>query len=443
MHRMRVAVVLCAAAGALILPARAAALVYPVSDSDGLTTALATAAGTAASDTIELAAGLYPGSFSYGAASPIEIVGAGPALTTIQTNASYAGISLDNGSAANSRIANLGVEITGGTTVRAINAGGTGATVEDVALTTSGGSNLFGIELNASGATIRRVTSSGAFSRVISSYAGSSSISDVTLTGNGSGSGIEADAASSNVVVRRARLSQFGTAAAAKFSGTLVITDSLIDLRGLSSAAALVVGDNNNNSANTSTLTADRLTIAGDAEAAAVNLAAGSVNEPDVMTATVRDSIISGFDTPLECFEGGTVPKGVINVSDTVLTGGTNNTCTDDVGDPGITTTNTTAADPKFVDAGAGDFRLRWDSPLLDLVAQTPDPGLTDLLDEARVVDGNGDGTATADLGAYEYQRTAPVIGTAAYSRVSRRRMATRTRSSARRRIPTRSRRRC
>ena len=71
--------------------------------------------------------------------------------------------------------------------------------------------------------------------------------------------------------------------------------------------------------------------------------------------------------------------------------------------------------DPRFVNPvlGAngvtGDYRLRHDSPLIDLGDATLSSGEQDLGGHDRVVDGDGNGSALADLGAFEYQRSAPV----------------------------------
>lgn len=71
----------------------------------------------------------------------------------------------------------------------------------------------------------------------------------------------------------------------------------------------------------------------------------------------------------------------------------------------------TGGVDPGFVDPAAGDYRPRFDSPLLDagppmLPLAGDDP---DLAGKSRVRDSDGNGSAVRDIGAYEYQRLAPV----------------------------------
>jgi hypothetical protein len=78
------------------------------------------------------------------------------------------------------------------------------------------------------------------------------------------------------------------------------------------------------------------------------------------------------------------------------------------VGLPGPT--DLTVADPGFVDPVAGNYALRADSPLVDHGEAALPAGLatTDLAGGARLVDGNGDGVARTDIGAYEYAPPAP-----------------------------------
>lgn len=61
--------------------------------------------------------------------------------------------------------------------------------------------------------------------------------------------------------------------------------------------------------------------------------------------------------------------------------------------------------DPLFADPSAGNFRILAGSPCVDAGNNTAvPPGLThDLAGRPRIVDGDDDGTATVDLGAYEF----------------------------------------
>ncbi len=67
---------------------------------------------------------------------------------------------------------------------------------------------------------------------------------------------------------------------------------------------------------------------------------------------------------------------------------------------------------PGFVDSDAGDYRLLRTSPLIDAGGTTGSiaSGAKDFVDGNRVVDGNGDGSGLVDIGAFEYQRSAPQV---------------------------------
>ena len=70
------------------------------------------------------------------------------------------------------------------------------------------------------------------------------------------------------------------------------------------------------------------------------------------------------------------------------------------------------SADPLFVDPGGNDYHLQRGSPCIDAGTNAePDLPATDLDDNPRIVDGNGDDVAIVDMGAYEAPALPVVIG--------------------------------
>ena len=66
---------------------------------------------------------------------------------------------------------------------------------------------------------------------------------------------------------------------------------------------------------------------------------------------------------------------------------------------------NCILVDPQFVDAAGGDYHLKDTSPCIDAGdnSYVPPAVHKDMDGNKRIVDGNNDGTATVDIGAYEY----------------------------------------
>jgi hypothetical protein len=144
------------------------------------------------------------------------------------------------------------------------------------------------------------------------------------------------------------------------------------------------------------------------------NIASGTgitsqANGPGETTdVTVSNSIVRGFQTAFLRNAGGGVANLKVDHSDSdggVSTGG-----------PGaFTNTAGVDVDPHFVGGSGPDaFALRPDSPLVDAGDPAPllagEPG-TDLAGASRVVDGDGDGKAVRDIGAFELQQQPPANG--------------------------------
>lgn len=74
------------------------------------------------------------------------------------------------------------------------------------------------------------------------------------------------------------------------------------------------------------------------------------------------------------------------------------------------------SADPQFVDPAAGNYHLRYGSPSVDAGDNSaPDLPSTDIEGAPRILDGNGDGNAVVDQGAYEVTTPAPPQGLRVY----------------------------
>lgn len=68
--------------------------------------------------------------------------------------------------------------------------------------------------------------------------------------------------------------------------------------------------------------------------------------------------------------------------------------------------------DPCFVDAGAGDFTVLPHSPCIDAGTNSPSAPLlaTDITGASRLLDSDGDGLATVDMGAYEVPQSEGIV---------------------------------
>jgi hypothetical protein len=205
--------------------------------------------------------------------------------------------------------------------------------------------------------------------------------------------------------------------------GTLELTSSLLELGTPcgGGCAGVYVTDDTNPSHEVDLANIDQDTIvAGSTSGGAAAGWAVAVNgegNTNSATAEIDSSVGVGFPAPgggsggnVECYKGtggtGAVSIGYSSFNFTGMTGASGSitpacptptlTSNEDQGGP-------SPVAPVFVNAGADDYHLPYNSPLVD----AGDPSLsggTDLDGNARVVNGK------TDIGAYEYQRGAPTV---------------------------------
>jgi hypothetical protein len=183
-------------------------------------------------------------------------------------------------------------------------------------------------------------------------------------------------------------------------NGHLTVADSVIDMRGLGAAAGISAMPGAGGVGKISSVDVDRTTIVGSG--AKYGVLAWADDTGKNATAHVRDTVISGADTPVGRGAGIgaigaklTTDRSVYPDPVTAL----------DVGPGSLVETRHLAVDPAFV--GNGDFHLAAGSPLID--AGTPGSvpaGAVDRDGRPRASDGNGDCTRISDIGAFEYQGT-------------------------------------
>ncbi|MEA2442901.1 MAG: hypothetical protein QOJ12_193 [Thermoleophilales bacterium] len=160
------------------------------------------------------------------------------------------------------------------------------------------------------------------------------------------------------------------------------------------------------------TLNARHVTLVGPGAGTGVHAAANSFDMGAQANANVSDSLIRGYALDAGA-EGGPVGTGTVTLSTSAFdfsktSSNTSLTSINNV--PG--NIDLSGVDPRLQDV-AGDMRPAFNSPLIDrgvpgavLANESP----VDLAGLPRVVDGDGSGGARRDMGAFEYQRSAPVV---------------------------------
>jgi hypothetical protein len=183
--------------------------------------------------------------------------------------------------------------------------------------------------------------------------------------------------------------------------GVVIATDTLITVTQDSGTGVYVGAQSGQNT----TFTADGMTIIGPGSGTSAGIyASNSSSDTQSVTANIADTVLRGFTGPnLAAF--GTTANVQIAPSYSDYDSSSN-----EHGGTGSITAMavTNFGDARFVDPATGDFRLRHDSPLIDVGEPAPPSTTTDLAGGARLVDGDLLNGARRDIGAFEYQARSP-----------------------------------
>lgn len=360
------------------------------------------------------------GGLNAAAGNQVELVGAGAGQTTIAPPAANSVTTLtlaDPGST----VSDLTVRLAAGTTETGLVLGGT---ARRTSVTAADGTTGTGVSL--------AVGAGGTFLDGTVSLPTANTLTGISANGNGTvaNSSIVAGIGISNAAtVQRVRVDAGGFGIFVNPTATAVTTtvdDALVRIVGSAAGSALSASGSGFAAFPAATLIARHVTAIGNGNAGSTGIrSSSSVFNPGTQTTNVTVSGVvlqsfgidlsrsaSGFMTGANAVAQMTVAFSDLDPfkrsdSNTSFSGGTAAGAINDGG-------GNFTADPGFANAAAGDYSLAAGSSLID----RGDPGApaigepaTDLAGNARVVDGDGNGSAIADVGAFEFAPRPPAGG--------------------------------
>jgi hypothetical protein len=389
-----------------LLPDRAGATVYCVAEPScpqggiaavSLKTAVTAANEDATPDTVRVGPGDFV-SETVVANKAVDIVGAGPDATRIVADPSVSELlSIQN--SGGSSVSNLGLRLTKDNAI-ALRLG-EGADAADLAIRADSSlTGSAGLIAEDSGTQATRLDIRlGPDLQTQGILADQGVFEDSFIQ-----AGIGFVATGGATIARRLHLrAAFGLTA---FGGTLAARDSLVEANPESNFFnGLSVNSSNGAPETIGILVAVNVTVVGNGRLGSIGLRA-SGNTGDA-GANVLDTVFAGVETSV--FRGEEAGDDVdITVRYTSFDAATMSLAGAGTGSDAFQGNLDDGPDNGFVDAARADYRPRADSVLVDRGSPVPSSSETDLRGLPRLRDGNADGNAVTDIGAYEYQRVPP-----------------------------------
>jgi cytochrome c5 len=372
-------------------------------------------------DTIKIAPGTFTASSNqFVADSLVDIVGSGVNQTTLQAGASptytiYLVI-------AGSTIKDLTILQANSAPYGLVLLGSTGENLSIVARDDRPVNNGKGVYMNSGNSGLKNSTVTMPLGGTHNDWAvwintgGTNLLDNVTLTGDNA-----VVANSGNVTVNKSSLTGHRVYVV-NGAGSATINNSVVKSTPGSTGTPMGL-QNVSNGANVTTLTTNHVTVIGPGAGQGLVTTQTSACANGSATTTLNSSTVSGFpqdsiqDAPSCANVGGsgatTCPAAVANSANVQLNYSHAENGNFSISDGCRGLDNFASGTPGFV--SATDLRPRQPSPLIDKGTTTADSGgETDFRGAPRVVDGDGTGGARRDMGAYEYQRSAPTVSVGA-----------------------------
>ena len=414
-----------AATAVLAAPSAASAATYCVADTacaaaggsgkPSLLHALAVAGSTPEADVVRLGPGTFTGNVDYLASSPVSIVGAGRDQTILKANAKGAPnypriLKLASPAGTANLVSDLtldldgvgarGLEVSNGATARRIDivgapehafglmASGSASLAEDITIDLEGDGNL-GVYLDADAGVLQRATVAAE--------------SGVFASGGKSGTAVSS--------VRGVRITP-GRVGLEVAGGLAQAESVLVDVRGVPNARGLLLQSLQGYAKRR--LYGRHLTVVGSPSfGEARGLLVESADAQRTAQFELSESLIVGFSTAVELkSSNGGWATGIMRNSyhGAFLHSNKPN------GQGGLSDVAPVQlyGEVGFTDPSHGDFSLRASSPLVDAGSADKFLDLDSPLDVTgapRVTDGDGDGTARRDVGAFERPAPTPSTG--------------------------------